>query len=306
MLASEEQSANFAAQLGAVGMKSIKRFVISALGLSTLYAAPVHAENWVYLAEDKNGAFQYDAANIQRSGNEADLWIKYAPTDGGISEVKELKMLVRFDCEAKTSSVRRIITIDKTGKIKTDDSGDAPKATDVDDNPVNLKMLSVACAIPISEEELRNRTVEYERRKKQVDQFLDDLKSGSEAALTDRTTKYEQLERAIDNPKEIKLGCVFKDANGSRDFRISITNIIEPKGDYGTSFMWSGSASLEGELPPSLAVVYEVSYGGPPEDIWIWFRDTEVRLHKVAGGLASEYQGGLIKCEVLAGGGYLY
>ena len=139
-----------------------------------------------------------------------------------------------------------------------------------------------------------------------VGQFLDDLKRDSEEALNDRTSKYEQLEKAIDNPKKMKLGCVFKDVSGSREFRISIANIVEPEEDFGTSFMWSGSASLEGELPPSLAVVYEVSYGGPPEDIWIWFRDTEVRLHKVAGGLASEYQGGLIKCEVLSGGGFIY
>ena len=139
-----------------------------------------------------------------------------------------------------------------------------------------------------------------------VGQFLDDLKRDSEEALNDRTSKYEQLEKAIDNPKKMKLGCVFKDVSGSREFRIGITNIVEPEVDFGTSHIWSGSASLEGELPPSLAVVYEVSYGGPPEDIWIWFRDTEVRLHKVAGGLASEHQGGLIKCEVLSGGSYLY
>lgn len=139
-----------------------------------------------------------------------------------------------------------------------------------------------------------------------VQQFLDDLKRGSEEALNDRTYKYEELEKAIDNPKEINLSCVFKDASGSREFRINIANIVEPEEDFGTSFMWSGSAFLEGELPPSLAVVYEAIYGGPPEDIWIWFKDSEVRLHKVAWGLASEYQGGLIKCKILAGGGYLY
>ena len=137
-------------------------------------------------------------------------------------------------------------------------------------------------------------------------QFLDNLKRESEESLNDRTSRYEQLEKAIDNPKEMKLGCMFKDASGSRQFRISITNIVEPEEDLGTSFMWSGSASFEGALPPSLAVVYEVSYGGPPEDIRIWFRGTEVRMHKVAWGLASVYQGGLIKCEVLSGGGFLY
>jgi len=137
-------------------------------------------------------------------------------------------------------------------------------------------------------------------------QFLDDLKSGSEEALNDRTSKYEQLEKAIDNPKEMKLGCVFKDANGSRDFRISITNIIEPKEDYGTSLMWRATATIEGSLPPKLAVADEVGYGGSPEDIYIWFESSDIALHKVAGGLASEHQGGLIKCEVLAGGGYLY
>lgn len=50
-VASEEQFANFAAQLEAAGMKSIKRFVIGLVGLSTLCGAPAQAEKWVYVTQ---------------------------------------------------------------------------------------------------------------------------------------------------------------------------------------------------------------------------------------------------------------
>lgn len=281
----------------------LERLIIGALGFSALYATPAFAENWVYLTDDKDSESYYDTESIQRLGKQATLWMQTISREK-TGPIREIKALVRFDCEAKTSSIRKWITIDRTGKSETLDVNDAP--TDVGDNPVDLKMLSVACTVPISEEELKERTAKYEQQKKDVGQFLEGLRNGSEEALKDRTARYEQLERAIDNPKEMRLGCVFKDGSGLRDFRIRITNIIEPEEDYGTSLMWRGTAYLEGRLPPNIVTADEAVYGGPPEDIHIWFEASDVALHKVAGGLASEYQEGLIRCEVVSGAGFLY
>lgn len=53
------QFANFALQLEAAGMKSIKRFVIGLVGLSTLYGAPAQAEKWVYVTQREADSYIY-------------------------------------------------------------------------------------------------------------------------------------------------------------------------------------------------------------------------------------------------------
>lgn len=59
MLASEEQFANFPAHLEGTDMKSIKRFVIGLVGLSTLCGAPAQAEKWVYVTQREADADTY-------------------------------------------------------------------------------------------------------------------------------------------------------------------------------------------------------------------------------------------------------
>ncbi len=139
-----------------------------------------------------------------------------------------------------------------------------------------------------------------------VDQFLDRLAAGSKQALDERTAKIAQLENQLKAPKSMSLACEFVEKARQRQFQIHIFNIAEPDEDMGTSLVWTAKAKFQGLLPPGLGAMEDVSYGGPPDDIGVYFQSSALRLERVSWGWAAQYKAGLIKCVIQSGAEFVY
>lgn len=139
-----------------------------------------------------------------------------------------------------------------------------------------------------------------------VDRFLDGMAASSKQAQEERTARFAELENKLKAPQIIHLACDFVEKARQRQFQIHISRISEPDEDMGTSLIWTASASFEGEPPPGLGTKEDVSYGGPPDDIGIYFQSSELRLDRVSWGWAAQYKAGLIKCTLRAGAEFVF
>ncbi len=139
-----------------------------------------------------------------------------------------------------------------------------------------------------------------------VDQFLDGLAAASKQAQAERTARYAELERKLKAPQAIHLACEFVEKSSQHQFQIHITNISAPQEDMGTSLIWTAKATFQGAPPPDLGASEDVSYGGAPEDVGIYFQSSELRLDRVSWGWAAQYKAGLIKCAIRSGAEFVF
>lgn len=135
-----------------------------------------------------------------------------------------------------------------------------------------------------------------------ADAFLRELEKTATTSLEERTARFEEVEVEL-LADRIELECIFTDRARSRNFKIPLDGIKAQAG-FGTSLLWTAGAMYEGGLPANLGQLEEVSYGGPPDDVYIWFSTSDFRLHTTTHGMAAEFGGGLIKCAVVRGRSY--
>ena len=137
-------------------------------------------------------------------------------------------------------------------------------------------------------------------------QFLDWLAASQKYERDQRTANLAHLESKLKAQQSMHLGCQFVEKSDVHQFEIYFSNITEPEEDMGTSLIWTANANFQGKPPPGLAANEEVSYGGPPEDVGIYFHASELRLERVSWGWAAQYEDGLIKCVVLSGVDFVF
>lgn len=81
-------------------MKLNKLITTAALAM---VATPAFAANWIYVAENGNGAvFYYDTETMQRSGNEVTVWQRQDYSRDRTQKAREGRMLKRYNCVART------------------------------------------------------------------------------------------------------------------------------------------------------------------------------------------------------------
>ena len=150
MLASEEQFANFAAQVEGAGMKSIKRFVIGLVGLSTLYGAPAQAEKWLYVTdsgvEEDKITYYIDTDSLEELSN-GDIRIFEKKEQEGWENI--IFQQYEYNCTKMTKSLVHweMFQGDRPVEVYTWEDPWSQRYENIVTGSISDKMLKAACAL---------------------------------------------------------------------------------------------------------------------------------------------------------------
>jgi hypothetical protein len=82
--------------------------------------APAYAANWVYVVTNNSGTdFYYDSDTIRRSGNQVTVWEKYDHSRDKTDKTREKKVLYRYDCVKRTTTILQATIYYPNGKNET-------------------------------------------------------------------------------------------------------------------------------------------------------------------------------------------
>lgn len=84
-------------------------------------------------------------------------------------------------------------------------------------------------------------------------------------------------------------------------FGIGFDNVEKTPG-MGTSSLWHAVFEIFGDYPMGLSPSGQASFGGPPDDIAVWFNPNNISLHLTEDGLTSDLNGVRVICRVVKGG----
>lgn len=103
----------------------MKKFIgtstfLGAMCLALMPIAPAHAANWVHVITNNSGTdFYYDSDTIRRSGNQVTVWEKYDHSRDKTDKTREKKVLYRYDCVKRTTTILQATIYYPNGKNET-------------------------------------------------------------------------------------------------------------------------------------------------------------------------------------------
>ena len=91
--------------------------LLGAMCLALMPVAPANAANWVYVAENSDGAvYYYDADTLQRSGDAVTVWEKSDHSRDATVKYRAKMSLTRYYCSRRTYALISVITYYPNGK----------------------------------------------------------------------------------------------------------------------------------------------------------------------------------------------
>jgi hypothetical protein len=129
-------------------MKHVRWFGLAMACVAAFLGTPAAAANWIYVTNDTYGSvYYYDAATIQRSGNQVTVWRKSDHSRDKTFKERETKLRQRYDCSERTSALLNSTTFYPDGETASENYSVSEQiAYPLPPDTIAEKILEAVCA----------------------------------------------------------------------------------------------------------------------------------------------------------------